>query len=100
MKNIIIKENGETQQFDDVCKIKTEGTGGTEWVPKDDYDFAVKTIKSNGLYNPSSDGVEGYLAIFVNVPPLQQITGVDPSDGKKYILKKDFLGNILRIPVD
>jgi len=102
MKNIIIKKNGVSQSFADIGYINTDSVdgGGDEWVPEDEYKTGVKLITSNGLYNPQDDGVAGYTAVVVNVPPLEQITGIDPADGKKYTITKDEFGNILKIPVE
>lgn len=73
-KRIRIKEEGENKNFT-ASKLKTnlQGGGTCLWVPQDeagDYaNLSNKTITANGTYNASSDNVDGFSKVTVNVPP-------------------------------
>lgn len=100
-KNISIKENGTAQTISGVTHINTNKTesGSTDWVPEDEANTKVKMITNNGTYNASDDSCMGYSAVFVSVTPTQ-ITGVDTTDGKTYLISVGDKGILQKTLVD
>lgn len=100
-KNVIIKQNGISQTYNNTSVIGTRTDSGTgDWVPEEDVKTSVKLIKLNGQYKSfERDGVLGYSAVFINVP-LHSITGIDPNDGNTYEVSVDGQGNIQKRQVN
>lgn len=69
-KNIIIQEGGVNKTLNGIKKIQTAKSGGGDvlWILEEDIKTGDKTIKKNGTYYAKTDGLTGYVKVYVNVP--------------------------------
>lgn len=69
-KNIIIQEGGVNKTLNGIKKIQTAKSGGGDvlWIPEEEIKTGNKTIKKNGTYYAKTDGLKGYVKVYVNVP--------------------------------
>lgn len=101
-KDISIKQNGSVRNYYSVTKLKTNQIDNdtTEWIPEDECQTAIKKITLNGEYTAlSRDGVKGYRAVFIRVPP-KSVTGKDPITGIMYKVTKDSTGHLVFTEVE
>jgi hypothetical protein len=99
-KDITIQEDGIDKTFSDIMRVRTNGTDGTdEWIPEDETHTILKTIRKNGTYLASEDGVYGYYALNVKVKA-SSVTGKDKHTGETIKVIVDSFGNIIKIPAN
>ena len=71
-KTINIKE-GSTDRTFTTSKLRTklQGGGTCDWIPLDErfnyVNIGTKTVTASGTYNASSDGLDGYSTVVVDV---------------------------------
>lgn len=99
-KNIIIKQDGTAQSFENISIIGTRNDSGSgDWIPEDESRTTYKRITKNGQYVAQErDNVNGYTAVFVNVP-LKTVTGIG-EDGHTYKVEVDSQGNLVKTQID
>lgn len=95
-KNITIKQNGVAKTFDQISKIRINevDSGSFEWVPEQS--GKVRKFTLNGEYTAiERDNVDGYRAVFINVP-VHRLVGKDRSDDQTYEVSLDGSGNLVK----
>lgn len=91
-KNITIKKDGTSYNFNNVSRISLKKTsGGTVYfVPKDEINLTSISISENGTYKAVDSGYYGYDSISVNVPVYtDSITGTDKTTGETVTITVD-----------
>ncbi len=92
-KNITIAEGTQARNFNNIHKLRTNliGGGTQYWVPEDEAgDYAKlseKSITSNGTYNASDDGKDGFSKVTVNVQP--RTTSKSINENGRYYARDD-----------
>jgi len=96
-KNIIIVNNGTTETWESIGKIRTSkhGGGSEVWLPEDETTTGEITITANGQYDAADDGLYAYSKAIVNINAVRGTI-----NGTMYEVTVDENGYLVETPVE